>query len=122
MKLLTTICMPALMLGAAAFVTPALAQADAGNAAAASPAQPAQDANSAAVPAQPAPSAQPMQGAMGAQPSADTSASALSSSNTAGDEYDRQCERFFHRPDNQHKYSAPSAIRTIARKIKPPSS
>jgi hypothetical protein len=55
MKLLTKICMPALLLGAA-FMVPAMAQNDEntpanGNAAAAAPAQPAQDANSAATPA-----------------------------------------------------------------------
>jgi hypothetical protein len=116
MKLLTTICMPALMLGAAAFVTPALAQADANasgnaaasaNAAAASPAQPAQDANSAAIPAQSAQNADnatsPSQTAMNGQ-SSGTSASSSGNSqmamNTTGNASDLSSV-----PDNQHKYS-----------------
>ena len=95
MKLLTTICIPALLLGAAALSTPAFAQADASasaNAAAATPAQPAQDANSAAVPAQTA--------------STDTSAPAPASANTqlamntTGNASDLSSV-----PDNQHKYS-----------------
>jgi hypothetical protein len=100
MKLLT-ICMPALMLGAAAFVTPALAQADAnasgsaaasGNAAAASPAQPAQDANSAAAPSQTAMSSQ----SSGATSSGNTQM-AMNSTGNASD--------LSSIPDNQHKYS-----------------
>jgi hypothetical protein len=103
MKLLT-ICMPALLLGAAAFVTPALAQADAnasGNAAAASPAQPAQDANSAAVPAQSAQSdaAAPAQTAGNSQASSSSGNTqmAMNSTGNAGD--------LSSVPDNQHKYS-----------------
>jgi hypothetical protein len=107
MKLLTTICMPALMLGAAAFVTPAMAQADASassNAAAAAPAQPAQDANSAAAPAQDN-SAASSQTAMSGQMN-DQSANASSSGNTqvamntTGNASDLSSI-----PDNQHKYS-----------------
>jgi hypothetical protein len=109
MKLLTTICMPALMLGAAVLVTPAFAQNDtaapANNAAAAAPAQPAQDANSAAAPAD---SAQPMQAAANGQSDTSTSANAASSSsgntqmamNTTGNASDLSSI-----PDNQHKYS-----------------
>ena len=111
MKLLTTICMPALMLGTAMLVTPALAQNDtaapANNAAAAAPAQPAQDANSAAAPAD---SAQPMQTAANGQSdtsaSANTNASSASSGNTqmamntTGNASDLSSI-----PDNQHKYS-----------------
>jgi hypothetical protein len=108
MKLLT-ICMPALMLGAAAFVTPALAQADAnaaasGNAATAAPAQPAQDANSAAVPAQSQTAdsaAAPSQTAMSSQSSGATSSGntqmAMNSTGNASD--------LSSIPDNQHKYS-----------------
>jgi hypothetical protein len=101
MKLLTTICIPALLLGAAALSTPAFAQADASasaNAAAATPAQPAQDANSAAVPAQTASN----------QASTDTSANASAPAsantqlamNTTGSASDLSSVR-----DNQHKYS-----------------
>jgi hypothetical protein len=102
MKLLTTICIPALLLGAAALTTPAMAQADApssasGNAAAATPAQPAQDANSAAVPA-----------LAGSQTSTDTSANAQAPAsgntqlamNTPGNAGDLSSV-----PDNQHKYN-----------------
>lgn len=101
MKLLTTICMPALMLGAAALVTPAMAQADAsasGNAAAATSAQPAQDANSAAVPAQAAQdnSAAASQTAMSSQSSGNTQM-AMNSTGNASD--------LSSIPDNQHKYS-----------------
>jgi hypothetical protein len=101
MKLLTTICIPALLLGAAALSTPAFSQADASasaNAAAAAPAQPAQDANSAAVPAQTASS----------QAATDTSANAPAPAsantqlamNTIGNAGDLSSV-----PDNQHKYS-----------------
>ena len=87
MKLLTTICIPALLFGAAALSTPAMAQADASASAAA---QPAQDANSAAVPAQTA--------------STDTSAPASGNTqlamNTTGNASDLSSV-----PDNQHKYS-----------------
>jgi hypothetical protein len=91
MKLLTTICIPALLLGSAALSSPAMAQADA-NASGNAAAQPAQDANSAAVPAQTA--------------STDTSANAPASSNTqlamntTGNASDLASV-----PDNQHKYS-----------------
>jgi hypothetical protein len=104
MKLLTTICMPALLLGAAALITPAMAQADAGasgNAAAAAPAQPAQDANSAAIPAQAAPAqdnsaSTSSQTAMGNQASGNTQLAM----NTTGNASDLSSI-----PDNQHKYS-----------------
>jgi hypothetical protein len=102
MKLLTTICMPALLLGAVALVTPAMAQADAsasGNAAAAAPAQPAQDANSAAVPAQAAQNTSATassQTAMGSQSSGNTQLAM----NTTGNASDLSSI-----PDNQHKYS-----------------
>jgi DsbC/DsbD-like thiol-disulfide interchange protein len=101
MKLLTTICIPALLLGAAALSTPVMAQSapqpdasTSSNAAAAAPAQPAQDANSAAVPAQTA--------------STDTSASTPAAAsgntqlamNTTGNASDLSSV-----PDNQHKYS-----------------
>jgi hypothetical protein len=106
MKLIATICMPALMLGAAAFVTPALAQGAAnpsasGNAAAAAPAQPAQDANTAAVPAQSnqatrnTTSSQTAMSADGA--SSANSQMAMNSIGNAGD--------LSSVPDNQHKYS-----------------
>jgi hypothetical protein len=101
MKLLT-ICMPALMLGAAALVTPALAQGDApaaaasDNAAAAAPAQPAQDANSAATPAQPAQDAAPAQQNAAASTSGNTQM-AMNSTGNAGD--------LSSIPDNQHKFS-----------------
>ena len=66
MKLLTTICIPALMLGAAALSTPchgpgASRRRHIQQRGAAAPAQPAQDANSAAVPAQTAANATQMQ-------------------------------------------------------------
>ena len=105
MKLLTTICMPALMLGAATLVMPALAQTDAaasGNAAAAAPAQPAQDANSAAAPAQAAvtqdsSASASSQTAMSQSTSAGNSQMAM---NTTGNASDLSSV-----PDNQHKYS-----------------
>ena len=108
MRLLATICMPALMLGAAAFVTPALAQADAGaNAAAAGPAQPAQDANSAAVPAQSAEGGATTsdQAAMNSQPSsspkpASPSGNSQMAMNSSGNANDLSSV-----PDNQHKYN-----------------
>ena len=117
MKLLTKMCTPALMLGAAALVAPAVAQNDAsasGNSsvAAAAPAQPAQDANSAAVPAQPAQDANstaiPDQTAMNGQPSSNSTANASASSadnsrmamNSTGNAGDLSSI-----PDNQHKYS-----------------
>ncbi len=105
MKLLT-ICMPALMLGAAAFVTPALAQADAnasgntaasGNAAAASPAQPAQDANSAAAPSQTAMSSPSSNGQSNGASSSGNTQMAMNSTGNASD--------LSSIPDNQHKYS-----------------
>jgi len=95
MKLLTTICIPALLLGAAALSTPAMAQADAsasGNAAAAAPAQPAQDANSAAVPAQTTDTS--------ANTSAPASANTQLAMNTTGNASDLSSV-----PDNQHKFS-----------------
>ena len=97
MKLLTTICIPALLLGAAALSTPAFAQADASasaNAAAATPAQPAQDANSAAVPAQTASTD------TRANASAPASANTQLAMNTTGNASDLSSV-----PDNQHKYS-----------------
>ena len=111
MKLLTTICMPALLLGAATLDTPAMAQADAGasgNAAAAAPAQPAQDANSAAVPVQAAPAqdnsaAASSQTAMGSQSggtSAASSGNTQMAMNSTGNASDLSSI-----PDNQHKYS-----------------
>jgi len=96
MKLLTTICIPALLLGAAALSTPAMAQADA-NTSSNAAAQPAQDANSAAVPAQTA---------ANSQAASDTSASAPASGNTqlamnsTGNASDLSSV-----PDNQHKFS-----------------
>jgi hypothetical protein len=117
MKLLTKMCLPALMLGAAALVAPAMAQNDAsasGNngVAAAAPAQPAQDANSAPVPVQPAQDANgraiPDRTAMNGQPSSNGTANASSSSagnsqmamNTTGNASDLSSI-----PDNRHKYS-----------------
>jgi hypothetical protein len=97
MKLLTTICIPALLLGAAALSTPAFAQADASasaNAAAATPAQPAQDAHSAAVPAQTASTD------TSANASAPASANTQLAMNTTGNASDLSSV-----PDNQHKYS-----------------
>jgi hypothetical protein len=116
MKLFAAACMPALVLGAATLITPAMAQSDgasANSAAAASPAQPAQDANSAAVPSQSAQdnssSTTPAQTAMNSQQSLETAAntsSSLSSGNTqiamntTGNASDLSSV-----PDNQHKYS-----------------
>jgi len=117
MKLFTAAFMPALMLGAATLITPAMAQNDtsasASSAAAASPAQPAQDANSAAVPSQSAQdnnsAATPAQTAMNGQRSSDTGASASAPSpsgnaqiamNTTGNASDLSSV-----PDNRHKYS-----------------
>jgi hypothetical protein len=109
MKLLTTICMPALILGTAVLVTPAFAQNDnsapSNSAAAVSPAQPAQNANSAAVPAD---SAQPAPTAMNGQSDTSANANAPSSSsgntqmamNTTGNAGDLSSI-----PDNQHKFS-----------------
>jgi hypothetical protein len=101
MRLLTKICMPALMFGAAALATPAMAQNDAsapgnGNAAAAAPAQPAQDANSAAVPAQTAANA-----ASASTPAAAPSGDVQTAMNTTGNAGDLSSI-----PDNQHKYSS----------------
>ena len=108
MKLLTTICMPALLLGAAALVTPVMAQADAGASGNAAAAAPAQDANSAAIPAQTAPAqdnsaAGSSQTAMGNQSGgAGTSSSGNTqmAMNTTGNASDLSSI-----PDNQHKYS-----------------
>ena len=105
MKLLTTICIPALLLGAAALSTPAFSQADASasaNAAAAAPAQPAQDANSAAVPAQTASSqaATDTSANAPAPASANTQANTQLAMNTTGNAGDLSSV-----PDNQHKYS-----------------
>jgi hypothetical protein len=95
MKLLNKIGMPALMLGAAFFVTPVMAQNDenapsSDNPAAAAPAQPSQDANSAAAPAQsaqdsaaaPAQSAQ--DAASAAAPAQPAQAASSASSSSAG--------------------------------------
>ena len=118
MKLLNKIGMPALLLGAAFFVTPAMAQNDenapsSDNPAAAAPAQPSQDANRAAAHAQSAQDAAPAQSAkeaapaQSAQDTAMPAASASSSSagtqlamNTTGNASDLSSI-----PDNQHKYS-----------------
>ena len=109
MRLLSAICMPALMLGAAAFVTPALAQADAGaKAAAAAPAQPAQDANSATVPAQSAQGGATAsdQPAMNKQSSSRANAAASPSGNSQmGMNTTGNANDLSSIPDNQHKYN-----------------
>jgi hypothetical protein len=114
MRLLNKIGMPALMLGAAFFVTPAMAQNDenapsSDNPAAAAPAQPSQDANTAAAPAQSAQDAasaaapaQSAQDATSAAASRSSSSSAYTqlAMNTTGNASDVSSI-----PDNQHKYS-----------------
>jgi hypothetical protein len=116
MRLLTTACVPALMLGAVILIAPAVAQNATGASAssnAASPAQPAQDANSAAVPSQSAQdndrTAASGLTAMNGQQSSNTGASASPppssgnaqvAMNTTGNANDLSSV-----PDNQHKYS-----------------
>jgi hypothetical protein len=107
MKLLTTICIPALLLAATALAAPAMAQDNANpssTSSAAAPTQPAQDANSAAVPAQTAanadststPIAAPS-GNVQTAPSGNTQ-TAMNTTGNAGD--------LSSIPDNQHKYSS----------------
>jgi hypothetical protein len=93
MKLLTTICIPALLLGAAALSSPAMAQGDA-NASGNAAAQPAQDANSPAVPAQTASTD------TSANASAPASSNTQLAMNTTGNASDLSSV-----PDNQHKFS-----------------
>jgi hypothetical protein len=104
MKLLTTICIPALLLGAAALTTPAMAQDNANTPSAAAPAQPAQDANSAAVSAQTAANADsastPIAAPSGNVQSA-PSGNIQTATNTTGNASDLSSI-----PDNQHKYSS----------------
>jgi hypothetical protein len=104
MKLLTTICIPALLLGAA-LTAPAMAQDSAtASSSAAAPAQPAQDANSAAVPAQTAANPDSASAPIAA-PSGNVqtapSGNVQTAMNTTGNASDLSSI-----PDNQHKYSS----------------